>query len=116
MRITQESRWEIELGLGKENPILITRRPTPEEKEVFLAARFALGSNAAKARIEFMDTILIGCEKLEVDGPGGEAVPITPATPNWKREIDPAWKTSVISQQFEERPVAADDAKKSGPR
>ncbi len=103
-RIGLQKRITIDLGLGAENPVLIVRRPTPQEHAEFLDARFERRDAIALAgaRVEFIKAILTGCEHVEIETAPDAWVALTPDLPNWKDQVPVHWLTSAAIE-FEER-------------
>ncbi len=112
-RIGLTKRITIDLGLGADNPVLIVRRPTKAEHGDFFDGRFLLRNGEKKlgtARVEFVDAILVGCERIEVEGPPGTFVPLTTEHPGWKELIPFDWKASA-AMIFEEKIPESDEKK-----
>ena len=98
MKLTKEIRRTLTVGTEKFTSVF--RRPTNEELNEFLDARFSINATTdagkkerRQVRADFYDSILIGIEDLEIDG-----VPVTPETKNL---IPEAWKGIVVSNTFE---------------
>lgn len=110
--------------VGDEQVVLICRKPTAEELNRFLSARFVskgrkVQSNLVEARLKFMDRILVNVENAEYETASGESKPLNNQTQlseddrafassvlgapvqSWKDLVNMTWKCSA-AMSFEE--------------
>ncbi len=97
------------IPVARAKVILILRPYTTEEYAHFMGSRYAmnrlgkLDDQSMKARIDFVDKLLIGIEALDKDGQpdyvvyssGGKEERLTPQVENWTKYIDASWKVSA---------------------
>jgi len=117
-RLARLQRYMIDVGEGENNPTLIIRRPSDKEMQRFLASRWERkGSKVVDrtidARREFVDALLEGCERIEIEQADGTYTDLTPNGNGWKDSIPLNWKTSLAMRFEEQEAFTGDDEKNS---
>ncbi|MGE5487570.1 MAG: hypothetical protein ACM3ZB_07090 [bacterium] len=126
------TKIRIPIPVGDETVIMICRRPTAEELNKFLSARFRASGRKVQthlyeAREELIDKVLIDVENAEYEGPDGKLRPLSARTElteeektfcsgvlgkpvkTWKDLIPLSWKSSA-AMHFEDPAPEAPEA------